>query len=204
MCLPAAAAGGTFLGLASSTWAGISAATSVVGLGMSAYSSMSQARAQRDSANYNAAVQRNNAQVAEWQAKDSIERGNAALEAHQRKVASLKGSQTASMAARGLSLDEGTPINILSDTDYFGKVDGNTITANAAREAWGYKNQAAGYESAGVLSSNQAGNANPGMAAAGTLISGAGMVADRWYSASGNSKVSQNEMMNLMSDFNDK
>lgn len=181
-----------------------SLALAIGGTAMSASNAAAQQRAQRDSANYNAAVQRNNAQVAEWQAEDSIQRGNAALEAHQRKVASLKGTQTASMAARGLSLDEGTPINILSDTDYFGKVDGNTITANAAREAWGYKNQAAGYEAQGTLSSMQASNANPGLAAAGSLLTGAGMVADRWYSASGRSKVSQNEMMSLMSDFNDK
>jgi hypothetical protein len=36
----------------------------------------------------------------------------------------------------------GTPLNLLSDTAQIGEEDAQTIRNNAAREAWGYRNQA--------------------------------------------------------------
>jgi hypothetical protein len=179
-----------------------------VGAATSAYSASAQASAQKQSLRYQSQVAQNNAKVAEWQAQDAVTRGNAALEQHQRKVASLKGSQTASMAARGLSLDEGTPINILSDTDYFGKIDGNTITANAAREAWGYKVQGNNQMANSTLMDWQNSGISPGRSAGLSLLGSATSAATMYYGskagAGGGSKVSQGEMMNLMADFNDK
>lgn len=155
--------------------------SSIAGIGLQAYSAMNQSQAAQDAANYNAAVQRNNAQLAEWQANDAVERGNKAVEDHMRKAAALKGTQTASMAARGLDLSEGTPLNILTDTDLFAEIDSNTIKNNAAREAWGYRAQASNSRATGGLYDMQAGNQNPMLAGAGTLLSGAGSVAEKWY-----------------------
>lgn len=152
----------------------------VAGLAFTAYSAMQQSAATKDSANYNAAVQRNNAQLAEYQAQDAVTRGDKATEDHMRKVAQLKGTQKASMAARGLDLSEGTPLNILTDTDLFGEIDANTIQTNAAREAWGYRAQGSNSTAQANLYKAQADNQNPLMAGAGTLLAGAGSVADRW------------------------
>ena len=157
----------------------------VVGAAGSAYSANQQAKAQKESLNYQSQVAQNNAKVAEWQAQDAVTRGNAALETHQRKVAMLKGTQTASMAARGLDLSDGTPINILSDTDYFGKVDGNTITANAAREAWGYKVQGNNSVANSTLMDWQNGGISPGRAAGMSLLGSATSAASMYYASNG-------------------
>jgi hypothetical protein len=178
------AALGTAMGAsaATATMVGLSTTASIGGTLFSAYSAMQQSSASNSAANYNAAIQRNNAIAANYQANDAIDRGNKAVDEHMRKVAALKGSQTASMAARGLDISEGSPLNILTDTDVLGATDASTIKTNAAREAWGYKNQAANSTAQGNLYSMQASNQNPLMAGAGTLLSGAGSVADRWYS----------------------
>lgn len=160
--------------------AAVQAGIAIAGMVMSAYSASQQASAAKDSANYNAAIQNNNAKIAEYQAKDAVQRGDQATEDHMRKVAQLKGSQKASMAARGLDLSEGTPLNILTDTDVFGEIDANTIKTNAAREAWGYRAQGSNSTAQAGLYKMQADNQNPLMAGAGTLLSGAGSVADRW------------------------
>jgi hypothetical protein len=153
---------------------------SIAGTVFSVYSAMQQSQAAQDSANYNAAIQRNNAQIAEYQAKDAVARGDQATEEHMRKVAQLKGTQKASMAARGLDLSEGTPLNILTDTDLFGEIDANTIQTNAAREAWGYRAQGSNSSAQANLYKIQANNQNPMMAGVGSLLSNAGSVADRW------------------------
>ena len=61
------AAVGLALGATEATAAmmGFSAISSVAGLGLQAYSSMQQSQAAKDSADYNAAVQRNNAMARE-------------------------------------------------------------------------------------------------------------------------------------------
>jgi hypothetical protein len=160
-------------------WAGT--AMQAAGFVGQAFTSMQQSQATADAANYQAAVQANNARLAEIQAQDAITRGEKAVEDHSRKVAALKGSQTASMAARGLDLSEGTPLSILTDTDLFGEMDKNTIKANAGREAWGYRAQAANAGANAGLYRMQAENQSPLLTGAGTLLAGAGAVSDKWY-----------------------
>src|SRR4051812_2785000 len=55
-------------------------------------------------------VASNNAQIAEWQAQDAITRGGKAQNALQLKNAQMRGSQEATMAARGLDLSVGSPL----------------------------------------------------------------------------------------------
>jgi type II secretory pathway pseudopilin PulG len=159
----------------------VSMVMSGVGTVMAASSAMQQSQASKDAANYNAAVQRNNAIAADYQAQDAYKRGEKAVEDHLRKTAALRGKQTATMAANGVDISEGTPLNILTDTELFAEIDTNTIRNNAATEAWGFKNQAANYNAQGTLASMSARNADPMMAGVSTLISGGASVADKWY-----------------------
>lgn len=163
------------------TWGAVGSAVQLGGLGMQAYGAMQKSQGEADAANYQAAVQANNQRVAEIQAQDAIDRGEKAAQDHSRKVAALKGSQTASMAARGLDLTEGSPLSILTDTDLFGAIDKNTIKSNAAREAWGYRAQGANAGDNSKLLRMQAENQSPLLTGAGTLLAGAGQVADKWY-----------------------
>lgn len=176
-----AAGAGTFLGLSTSTWAGISAATSVIGLGLQAYGAMTSSNAQKNAYNYQAQVSANNAKIAEWNAQDALRRGEQAEMDLRRKTAALKGNQRASLAARGLDISEGSALNILTDTDYFGEYDALTIRNNAEKQAWSAKIEGNNATANSELLRMRAAAENPLMEGAGTLLAGAGSVADRWY-----------------------
>jgi hypothetical protein len=163
-----------------------STAATVASTAMSLYNGMKQGESAQGMANYNAAVSRNNAQAAEWQAQDATKRGQEQAEANSRKVAMLKGSQTASMAAHGLDISEGTPVNILTDTDLLGEIDTNTIQQNASKEAWGHRAKAANASTQAGMYDMQANNSSGLMSGAGSLISGAASLADRWYRSKNN------------------
>jgi hypothetical protein len=114
-------------------------------IALTALSAYSSAEAQNSADEYAAGVARNNEKVAEWQAGDAQRRGADAAAATRRKYAGLMGTQRANMAARGLDITDGSANSILQDTSFFGQYDENTVRANAAREAWGYKVQAGNF-----------------------------------------------------------
>lgn len=177
----AAAAAGTTMGVANSTWSALSTASQIAGVGMQAFSAMNASDANSKYAAYQAAVDRNNATYAEWAAQDSIERGNKAAEDKTRQAGALKATQQNSMAARGLDVSEGTPLNILDDTDLMMQMDVDTIKQNAAREAWGSRVKGSNSAANASLLMSKAQNENPWLIGAGTLMSGLGAVSDRWY-----------------------
>ena len=161
---------------------GATAAISLVGMGVQAYGAYNQSKATKAGYEAQAVVNRNNATLAEWQAQDALARGSRTEQTQRLKTAQLKGSQRAALAANGVSLDEGSALNILNDTDYMGELDAQTLRDNAAREAWGYRNQVAGYKSDSSLLNNRANAENPSTAATSSLLTNAGSVASSWYS----------------------
>lgn len=151
------------------------------GAATSAYGAYNSSKSAGAAYAYQAQVQRNNAQAAEWQARDAITRGQQDENRHRLKAAQLKGTQRASMAARGIALDEGSALNILDDTDFMGDMDALVIRDNAAREAWAYREKAKGNLADSFLMQGRAAAESPGAAAAGSLLTSAGNVASNWY-----------------------
>jgi len=98
-----------------------------------------------------AAVASANAESAEAQAQDSINRGNAAADEARRRNRQELGTQIATAAATGSSLD------IFGDTSQFGELDALTTVNNAQREAYGYEVQASNYK-AQASAAKQQGN----------------------------------------------
>lgn len=176
-----ASAGATTLGLSAATWGSIGTGLQVAGMASGAFGAYNQSKAAKQSYEYQAAVQRNNAQIAEWQAADATSRGQKAEQAQRLKVAQLKSSQRAGFAARGIALDEGSPLNILNDTDYMGELDALSIRDNAAREAWGHRMQGANAGSDASMLSARAGAESPNSAAVSSLLTSGGAVASSWY-----------------------
>lgn len=121
-------------------------------------------------------VGRNNATMAEYAAQDAQRRGEEDAAAIQRKGAALKSAQRVSLAAKGLDLGYGTAADLQDQTDFFTQSDVATTRTNAAREAW---NMRARGQQAMFEGNAAARNAN--MQAAGSLLGGAGQVADKWY-----------------------
>lgn len=158
-------------------------ALALQGLGgiMSAGGAYAKARADKGAREYQAAVERNKAQFYEMQARDAIARGALAITQQRLKTAQIMGAQRARFAARGLDLHEGSPLNILMDTEFMGNLDVKTIQQNAEREAYVLRLNARTAEgNAGFLLA-QADAISPSREAFTALLSGAGSVASSWY-----------------------
>jgi hypothetical protein len=103
---------------------------------LNAGAAYSNSKASKTAYNYQATVARNNAQVDEYRAEDAIERGHQAEFRRGLAAGQIEGSQRARFAASGLSLTDGSPLNVLADTKYMGGVDRETTLWNADREAY--------------------------------------------------------------------
>lgn len=144
---------------------------------------MQQGQAQKQAADYQAAVDRNNAVLAQRQARDAAERGQAEQQAAMRKTADALGRARASYASRGVEGNFGSPLEVMGDMAQFGQLDTSTIRGNAEREALGYEAQASNSRASATLREMQGDNAAAAgtIGAFGSLISGAGSVASNWY-----------------------
>lgn len=150
-----------------------------------AYGQYKQGQYQSDMSEYNAAIMRNNSIVQERQASDAITRG-ATLEEQQRdKVRMMIGKQRANTAGAGLLVDSGTPGDLTDQTAMFGEEDAQTIRINAMNEAYGYRTGASNSRAQAKALESQADMYSSAgtMNAAGTLLTGAASVGDKfgWF-----------------------
>lgn len=113
----------------------------------SAYGQVQAGKAKSRAARYEAQVADINAQYADRDARDALERGELDALAHGRQVAKTRGEQTASMAAQGLELGYGSPLDVVTDTDLLAAEDRGRIYENAEREAQSYRIKASNYRS---------------------------------------------------------
>jgi len=167
---------------AASTLAAISIATSVAGAGMTMMGQQQQAKAQAASANYQAAVARNNQQVAAWQAQDAIDRGKIETDKKRMEAARLIGRQRAAQAGMGVIVDEDSAGDITAETAEFGEWDALNVQANAEREAYQIQVRAQNFGSEAALLNMQASNAMTAGRTAmfGTAIGAASSVSGKW------------------------
>lgn len=108
----------------------------VVGGGLQAYG---QVQAGQDEAR----IEAQNARNADQAAIDAERRGDIEEQAHRDKVRAMLGTQRATFAANNVDSNTGSALGVLTDTVRFGELDALTIRNNAAREAWGYRTEAA-------------------------------------------------------------
>lgn len=163
-----AGAAGTF-GTALTAAQAISLGAAVGGTVMSAGAMYQQSKVAE-------ATARNNATMAEYAAQDAQRRGEEEAAAVRRKGAALKSAQRVSLAAKGLDLGYGTAADLQDQTDFFTQSDVATTRTNAAREVWNLRAQ--GQQ---TLAKGRADALNSMYQAGGSLLGGAGQVADKWY-----------------------
>lgn len=120
------------------------ASTAVAGYGQMQQSAAAQAaaNAQAQAMNYNAQVAEMNAQISDRRAKDALERGAEEEKKFRLKAAQLQGRQRAALAANGVDLTFGSPLDEMVDTATLAELDALTIRSNAAREAYDFEVQA--------------------------------------------------------------
>jgi hypothetical protein len=139
------------------------------------------AAAQKNALDFQAGEKRNEAQLAEYAAKDAIERGQQAQFRSRLNAGQLKGAQRARLAAAGLDLTEGSALNILLDTEMFSDMDAATISDNAEREAWALRENAKGNRRNAHFLAFGASQISPSQAGFTSLLGSAGSVASSWY-----------------------
>ncbi len=101
-------------------------------------------------ANYSAQVNDQNAKLASQQAKESIDNTKLEAQRRYRQQAQAQGQQQAAMAANGVDLNFGSPVNLQKDTAMMGAEDVGQIykagfqqTRGHDISAWNYSSQAA-------------------------------------------------------------
>lgn len=98
-----------------------------------------------EGADLNAGVDDFNAGIHDAQALDAVQRGKATEDRFRVQIRGLIGSQRARLAAQGVDVSDGSPLELQMDAARQGEFDALTIRTDAAREAWGYQVQAEGF-----------------------------------------------------------
>jgi len=137
-----------------------------------------QAKATAEANKYNAQVAEMNAQIADKQAKDAIERGKQEEQQKRLQTAQLEGRQRTAIAANGVDLTFGSPLDTIVDTAKMGEIDALNVRTNAYREAYGYKMQGTNQLANAKLDRMHADAAVKGgyLEAFGTVLGGTGKV----------------------------
>jgi len=164
MCVFTAA----FLGVSSTA-----AAVAVnVSLAASIASGIMQARSQQQQAKYQAAVDSNNALLAEYEAEDKLAQGEVDARTQQQKTAIQIGASRASAGGSGVDLDSGSALTQQLDIADQGAQDVSQIRQNARRSAYGL-----GVEASSLRASAKNRKTSGRNAAIGTILTTGASVA---------------------------
>ena len=141
---------------------------------MGGVGAIQQGQSQAKAARYNAQVADMNARMADRAAKDALERGALEEQKQRQKTAQLMGQQTAAMAANGVDIGFGSPLDLLVDTATLGELDALTIRTSAYREERDIRQQGANYRGQAAMNRAQASSASTGsfLGAMGTFLGG--------------------------------
>lgn len=148
---------------------GLSTGVSVVG-------GMQAASAQAAAGQYSATINDQNAKFAERRARDALERGKEEEQRVRQEGALLKGNQVAGMAAAGLDLSFGSPLDVLIDTTTGIELDAARAKRNADLEYDDYMRQGWSYRASAEMDRAGAANAKTaGKIGAVTSVLGGGI-----------------------------
>lgn len=164
----------------------LSIASTVISTGIGVMGQIQEGKAAKAQANYQSAVARNNAIIAQRQADDARARGEIAERSQRQQTAQLIARQRAAGAAQGVVVGEGSLLDITSDTAALGELDALTVRSNAEREALGFEAQGMNFLAESDIQKTIGKNQSRAskFAAAGTLLSGASSVAGKWSTLS--------------------
>ncbi len=120
-----------------------------------AFGSFGITRHQNAIAQSQANIARLNAQMMEWQAQSRLSANEKDQVRLTMQAGQTKASQRAALAANGIAVGEGSAAELQASTDIIKEIDSNQLTANARREAWGMRMQAAQYEGQALMAEAQ-------------------------------------------------
>jgi hypothetical protein len=163
------------------------AVTALAGAGATAYGQVYSGMATGDAASYQAEVARNNALIAEQNAKRASEAGAAQATAVSLKGAAKVGKIKTAQAANNIDVNTGSAVDVRASEREAGVLDTATVLSNAELESYGYRSKATGYTAEAGLLGTQAEEApiGAGIGATGSLLSGASSVGFKFGGGSG-------------------
>lgn len=161
--------------------AGVGIGLGVIGTKKQERAAKAAGEAEGQAYDYKAAVAGYNADLARMQAGLETQVGD-----RNARISQIQGSERlegakAKYAAGNIDTSSGSANTVLNDIDSFNKFDVLTIRNNAARQAWNYMNQAAGWEQNKRLDELSAASVRKGgrAAAEASIISGASNIANQ-------------------------
>ena len=119
---------------------------SALGAGASLFSGIAQSRNAKAQADAQASALEANARNARILGHDAIERGGQEELRLRRSLAQHRGTQRAARATAGIDIDSGSAFDAQIASMSEGEHDAEAIRFNAARERWGYEQQASNME----------------------------------------------------------
>lgn len=121
-----------------------------------------------------------NARLSDLSAKSTLRQGQREEQRSRFETTNTKDAQQTAFAGNGIALDSETAVRIMTSTDVLGEIDANTINANAARAAWGYRMEGVQFRNEALTKRATASSLNPALAATSSLINSAGNVAESY------------------------
>lgn len=124
-------------------------------------------------ANYTNAVNQRDAEIAEQNARDTIDQGIKDQEEARREYKAKVGQLATQYGAGNVTLDSGSTMDMLVDTAEVGELEALDIGANAQRQAQSYLTDAQDLRNAGTMALNTAEQQTSGLSTASMLFGGA-------------------------------
>ncbi len=152
-----------------------------VGTGISTIGAYGGAKSEKSALNFQAQMSDLNAQLAERRAQIALEQGAFAAAEIERGGADRNSSIKASYGARGVALNEGTPLAMAVGSDVASADDARQTRINAVRAAWGNRIDATNLKNDAAAKRASAKGINPWGRAATTLLTGATSMAQSAY-----------------------
>lgn len=156
-----------------------SLALTALSTGAAMYGQYQQSKAQNAAAEYNARLAERNAKQAELEAQYALDVGKVEENKQRLQTKQLLGAQRAASASGGLLADSGSNLDLNLDTAGFGELDALTIRNNAAKDAWGIRQNAQNY--IGQANLSRMSKSSPALGMTGSLLSGASSMAGQLY-----------------------
>ncbi|OPA84276.1 hypothetical protein BFW86_24340 [Pseudomonas fluorescens] len=130
---------------------------------------MMQAQGQKENGAFQSAMLTQNAKYKQQTADETINAGNTSADWQRVRAGQAVGTQRSVQAANGIDVNSGSAAQLQDDTAMLGELDALTIQNNAARQAFGYREQA----KQDFLNANQSVK-NGNTAAMGSILGGIG------------------------------
>ena len=92
-----------------------------------------------------------NRAMAEWRARDAMQRGHESEYLSRRRIKKTIGGQRAAYAAQGIRVDTGSARDVQFETHNIGEIDAMNIKINAIREAYGHRMAGLGFDYKGSM-----------------------------------------------------